>query len=131
MNAKVALVAAVSVTALSGAVFAFLANASPYVTVAQAKVTEKADNLHLKGDILTETVEIKPQARTCEFVLKDDHGQTMQVVSSDIPPNMGEATMVVAVGGMEGEIFKARKLLVKCPSKYQSENGDNYGVASK
>ncbi len=114
------LLVGVSAVALSGAVFAFLTNASPYVTVAQAK-TSKADNLHLAGDIIPETLQVNALKRTAQFMVKDLNGETMMIVSSDVPTNMGEATKVVAVGGMNGEVFQARKLLLKCPSKYESE----------
>lgn len=120
MTPKSMLLVGVSAVALSGAVFAFLTNASPYVTVAQAK-TSKADNLHLAGDIIPETLQVNALKRTAQFMVKDLNGETMMIVSSDVPTNMGEATKVVAVGGMNGEVFQARKLLLKCPSKYESE----------
>lgn len=123
MDSKGILVAGVSVMALSGAVFAFLTNASPYVTVAQA-MQSKSDSLHVAGDILKPTLQVNSAARQCRFTLRDKAGQTLEVVSSDIPANMGDATQVVAVGGMDGDEFKAHKLLVKCPSKYESEDSN-------
>jgi len=38
-----------------------------------------------------------------------------------VPQNMGEATKVVAIGGMKDGKFVSDQLLVKCPSKYESE----------
>lgn len=122
------LLVGVSVVALSGAVVAFLANASPYVTVAQAK-SSKADNLHLAGDIVPGSVDVNPLQRTARFMVKDLNGDSLLVVSDDVPTNMGEATKVVAVGGMQGDHFQARKLLLKCPSKYESEEKPGTEVA--
>jgi cytochrome c-type biogenesis protein CcmE len=38
-----------------------------------------------------------------------------------IPGNFDQATMVVAIGRYKGDHFEAEQLLVKCPSKYQTE----------
>ncbi len=110
-----------SVAGLSALVFAFVSNASPYVTVAEAK-TRPGDNLHLKGDINKDSLAIAAAAAKVTFDLTDEEGQIVTVVYSGPPPaNMGDATQVVAIGGMEGKVFAAHKLLLKCPSKYESE----------
>lgn len=123
MNAKVVLILGVSIVALTGALFAFLSNASSYVNVTQAKQA-KSDNLHLPGEIVPGTVEVKVLARECHFVLKDVEGHTIQVIASEIPANLAEATSVVAVGSVQNDVFHAHKLLVKCPSKYETEDAD-------
>lgn len=120
MNPRAFLVGGISVAALCGVCFAFLSNASPYVTIEQAKAS-KQDNLHVGGDLVRSSVDIQTLQRRCVFVMKDPSGDSLTVVSSDIPSNMGEATKVVAVGKMNGDHFAAHKLLLKCPSKYESE----------
>jgi cytochrome c-type biogenesis protein CcmE len=46
----------------------------------------------------------------------------MNVIYSGPPPsNMGEATQVVAVGGMKDGVFRAHQLNLKCPSKYEGK----------
>ena len=113
--------AVVTVLALAGVCVAFLTTASPYVTVAEARLT-KGDNLHVAGDLVKETLATDVKAKQMTFSLKDEKGEKMDVVYSGPPPaNMGSATKVVAIGGMEGDAFHAHKLLVKCPSKYESE----------
>ncbi len=100
---------------------AFLANASPYVTVAEAKQLQ-GDNLHLAGDILKETLKVDGAAQTVRFQLKDEKGDLVEVLyKGPQPANMGEATKVVVVGGVQDGVFHAHKMLVKCPSKYESE----------
>jgi len=106
---------------LTAMVYAFLANASPYVTVAQARQIA-GDNLHLAGDIVSGTLRPNPHEGVVRFTLRDEKGGLIPVVYTGIPPaNMGSATQVVAVGGHREGRFEAHRLLVKCPSKYESK----------
>jgi cytochrome c-type biogenesis protein CcmE len=110
----------VAVVGLSAMVFAFLTNASPYVTIAEAKAMP-GDNLHVAGDLDKSTISTNAVQHEVRFTLKDEKGDRVPVVYHGAPPaNMGEATKVVAVGGMKGPEFHASKLLIKCPSKYES-----------
>src|SRR5690349_12764287 len=98
------LTAVVCLLAISGVIYAFLANSSPYVTIAQARAST-SDNLHVAGDIVRETVHQDLMNRTLVFDIKDDTG-TMTVVYKGTPPqNMGEANKVVAEGGMKDGSF--------------------------
>lgn len=115
-----ALTAIVCILALCGVVYAFMANSSPYVTVAQAKAST-ADNIHVAGDILKSTVHQDLANRTLSFDIKDSTGIVTVVYTGTPPQNMGEANKVVAQGGMKDGKFVSEKLLVKCPSKYESE----------
>jgi cytochrome c-type biogenesis protein CcmE len=100
-------------------VAAFLGNASPYVTVQEAK-QQSGDNLHLAGDIVPGTLKVSAPSQTVSFMVRDEKGDTLPVVYRGAQPsNMGAATKVVAVGGHKSGIFEARKLLLKCPSKYE------------
>ena len=111
------------VTAFAAIAFVMLSNASPYVTVAQAK-SAKGDNNHLQGDLVKESVRVDTANAKVSFALIDDHGDRMEVIHHGLPPaNMGEATRVVVVGGVQGDKFESKKLLTKCPSKYESEEG--------
>lgn len=111
----------VALFATGGLVAAFLANASPYVTVQEARQLQ-GDNLHLAGDILKETLRVDGAAQTVRFQLKDERGDVVDVLyRGPQPANMGEATKVVVVGGVRDGSFQAHKMLVKCPSKYESE----------
>lgn len=106
--------------ALTGMTYVFVSSSSPYVTIAQARVTS-GDRLHLKGDIIKPTLITLPRERLVRFTLRDETGATTKVEFAGPPPaNMGEATQVVAIGKMLGETFYASKMLLKCPSKYES-----------
>ena len=118
---KIGMIAAIALTliGLCAVMFAFVQGASPYVTVAQAK-TMDGDNLHLSGDI--DTRSLNSTGRIITFNITDEMGDKATIIYDGPPPaNMGDATKVVAVGRMNGENFEAHKLILKCPSKYESE----------
>lgn len=107
--------------AMSLIIYAFIANASPYVTIKEAKLS-RADDLHVAGDLDRASLETDVRARQVRFTLTDEAGDRLPVVYAGAPiSNMGEATQVVAIGKCEDGTFLAHKLLVKCPSKYEAE----------
>ena len=112
----------VCLLAVGGMTYAFLANSSPYVTIAQARGMS-SDRLHLAGDIIKPTVHTDVARHILTFDLKDEKGDIVTVVyTGGAPPqNMGEATKVVAIGGMKDGKFVSNQLQVKCPSKYESQ----------
>lgn len=58
------------------------------------------------------------------FMLEDEHGQQVKVISNDPrPSNFEQAISIVAIGHYDvaQEAFMAEDLLVKCPSKYQEQ----------
>ncbi len=113
--------AIVAMLALAAVVAAFMSNASPYVTIAQAK-SNSGTRLHLAGDILKPTVNTDIVNHALTFDVKDKNGDVITVKHVGEPPtNMNEATEVVAIGKMEGDYFLSEKLLVKCPSRYEGE----------
>ena len=108
-----------SLAGLTAVVMAFLSNASPYVSVAEAKA-KPGDNQHLSGDIVPGSVVSDLHAGTVRFKVKDSDGQVADVLYQGPPPsNMASATKVVAVGGMKDGVFTTKKLILKCPSKYE------------
>lgn len=113
--------AIVATLAMSGVVAAFMSGSSPYVTIAQAK-TSTSDRLHLAGDLDKSSIHTDVLKHELTFRLKDEHGDSVTVVHEGDPPaNMGDATKVVAIGKMQGDRFVSQDLLIKCPSKYESE----------
>jgi cytochrome c-type biogenesis protein CcmE len=110
-----------TVVGLCAVVFAFVKNSSPYVTVAQAREID-GTGVHLAGDLNKES--LKFGRGFVQFEIKDKAGDRATVVYKGLAPsNINDATQVVAIGTMKGEVFEADKLLLKCPSKYESEAG--------
>lgn len=123
-GAKIAIV--LSIAGIAAMVAAFLVSASPYVTIREAKAMKPgSDGLHVAGDLIPKSLSIDAARGNVEFQLKDTNGDIAKVRYSGTPPaNMGSATKIVAIGSMQPDgSLLARKLLLKCPSKYESEPG--------
>lgn len=122
MNLRLVLPLVAGSLAITGMVYTFVSQSSPYVTVAQAK-TMRGKNLHLPGAMQKETLHVSPREKLVTFTLKDDEGNVVPVRYSGHPPaNMGQATRVVVIGGMKDGVFHSDRMLLKCPSKYEAEN---------
>lgn len=106
---------------------ALVANASPYVDIQAAKSMD-GDDLHVAGKLVPGSLKTSPKENLVAFSLRDEKGQTMNVSYRGIEPgNLQQTDKIVAIGGFEGEQFKASKLLVKCPSKYESAKTEAKG----
>jgi cytochrome c-type biogenesis protein CcmE len=122
------LVAVASGLGLIAVMTLFLANASPYVTIKEAKETKRT-SVHLAGDIMKETLDFLPTQGFVRFVIKDQNKDTIPVIYRGAPPaNMGDATQAVAIGSIKRGVFEADKILLKCPSKYESETAPAPGT---
>ena len=112
---------AVIVAALAFGSRAFVANLTPYITFAQAR--EAKGQVQIVGKLDKGTIAYKN--KTLLFGIVDDKGDRMSVAYDDVrPPNFEMATQITAIGAFDGEAFRAEKLLVKCPSKYQGDGED-------
>lgn len=60
-----------------------------------------------------------PARNVFTFTMADEEGTTHQVVYPDHKPaSFEDAETVVVEGRMDGDVFAAEHILVKCPSKY-------------
>jgi cytochrome c-type biogenesis protein CcmE len=122
MKPKTIIAIVIAMLATSAMVVAFLTNASPYVTVAEARTLTR-DGLHIVGDIDKATLSSNVREGRVYFRMKDEKGEPIDVVYQGAPiSNLSSATKVVAVGKMDGNVFLANRLIVKCPSKYEGED---------
>lgn len=114
---------AVAVVAAGGLATVFVSNSSPYVTIKDS--IGNSQRVHVVGKIVPDTLQQNTLAREVKFDLKDDTG--MMAVNYVGPPqsNLESATQVVVIGKMDGKVFTADQMLVKCPSKYESQNKAN------
>ena len=98
----------------------FVTNLTPYVTFKEAKADPNRV-FQVMGP-LDHSQEVKFDG-ALSFTIKDPKtGETMPVrFKKSKPANFEQATQVTAIGSWRGEYFEARKLLVKCPSKYEEE----------
>lgn len=122
ISGVVALGAAVGLTTV------FIQNASPYATVEEAGKYSGSNGIHIAGQLVAETLQQDPMKKQIRFQLKDDSG-VMNVVYTGSPiTNLHTATQVVVIGSYTDGTFHARDMLVKCPSKYESEKGPEKSV---
>lgn len=95
---------------------------TPYVSIAEA--TASNGSVQVKG-LLDKNFE--PRQIDSEFIfnLRDEvTGETLNVKYSGVKPDQfDEAYHIVAVGRYDAaeETFRAKKLLIKCPSKYEGQ----------
>ena len=61
-------------------------------------------------------------ANRFSFQMRDEQGVVREVVfNNPKPANFEDAERVVVDGQMQGDVFLAENILVKCPSKYNEE----------
>lgn len=110
---------------------AFFKTTIQYVSIEKAKSSTKI--VQVMGKIDFDKVFYNADDSRLEFAVYDAEAldkstaSTMNVVYYGVVPgNFDQATSVVLKGKSEGNIFIADQMLVKCPSKYQGEDGDGY-----
>ena len=97
-------------------------NVTPYVSIAEARTT--SNGVQVKG-LLDKNFEPVQTGNEFNFSLQDEAtGEVLRVKFDGIKPDQfDEAYHIVAVGKYEtaDETFPAKKLLIKCPSKYEGQ----------
>jgi cytochrome c-type biogenesis protein CcmE len=72
-----------------------------------------------------------PATNRFSFWMEDQEGAVRQVVyPNPKPANFEDAEQVVVNGRMEGDVFVAEHILVKCPSKYNDMRAAPTGTTS-
>jgi len=127
MNVKVILAVVLLAVATVVGVTSFRKTVTPYIAFSEAR---RASGLvQVNGALADKNYVVKQDEQYLEFRLRDEAGEIMPVqYRGVIPGNFDQATMIVAIGRYKGDHFEAEQLLVKCPSKYQTEA--ERGVAS-
>lgn len=85
--------------------------------------------VRVNGEIIPNSVNFDLNTLKLNFSMKDIKGsQRLNVVYKGTPPDLleQEGVTLVAEGSYNRElgIFEAKKLLVKCPSKYEKKEGE-------
>ncbi|HLE57489.1 MAG TPA: cytochrome c maturation protein CcmE [Rhodothermia bacterium] len=89
-----------------------------YMNFEQAAVS--GQRAHVVGEWVRDNhFQYDPASNTFSFLMKDDKGSVRKVLyNNPKPPNFEDAETVVVEGSMDGDVFRAEHILVKCPSKY-------------
>lgn len=96
----------------------FSSQVGGYESFTQAE--ESGRRAHVVGMWLAEHPRVyDPESNTFTFTMADENGTVREVVyAAPKPANFEDAEKVVVDGRMEGDVFAAENILVKCPSKY-------------
>lgn len=110
--------------ACTGLFASFVNSASPYMSIDEAK-NAGGTKVHLVGEIVPNSIQTLPRERSVIFQLVDAKGARVTVrYRGNAPAALATATRVDAIGTMQGAEFHSEKLLLKCPSKYESKSTD-------
>ena len=104
-------------------VSSFSEQVAGYEAFAEAEESGRA--AHVVGTwVRAQPTAYDPTANRFSFWMQDEEGTVRQVVyANPKPANFEDAEKVVVNGRMEGDVFAADHILVKCPSKYNDERG--------
>ena len=120
MNVKIIAAIVLLAAGIGLGVTSFRKSMTPYISFAEAR--QASGMVQVNGTLADKNYVLKPQEQYLEFKLKDDHGEVMTVeYRGTVPGNFDQATSVVAIGHYDQGRFRADQLLVKCPSKYQTQ----------
>ncbi len=99
----------------------FTKSMTPYVSFDEARSSGRT--VQVMGALEKGTSRYDTASKTLHFNLVDQKTQAVLPVSyRDVKPaNFEDAISIVAIGRFQEGSFRAEKLLVKCPSKYQGE----------
>jgi cytochrome c-type biogenesis protein CcmE len=108
---------------------AFRTSLTPYVSFAEARDARRV--VQVAGGLDKKSPRYEEATSTFHFALTDPKaGGTLPVRYNGLKPaNFEDAISIVAIGHWDARTseFEARKLLVKCPSKYQGAEVKSYG----
>lgn len=122
----------VVIAAAIGILMSTAGDASTYVGFNEAYEIALAGNskeIHvvgqLKKDAAGNVIGIEPGADrvSFSFIMVDDNGKEQKIeYNQPMPQDFVKSEKVVVIGSYQGETFRASKILLKCPSKYQEKN---------
>jgi cytochrome c-type biogenesis protein CcmE len=94
-----------------------------YVTPSELKANSiYGEGVRVSGQLIKESIRWEPKTLTLHFNMTDGKETLPVVYQGPIPDTFETGTDVVAEGKYAREgVFQASTLLVKCPSKYQSQ----------
>ena len=114
---------AIILAALAYGAQAFVTNLVPYVPFAQARTA--TGTVQIMGKLDKQSIQSGLQELLFDIVDKEGDKMTVSFTSAR-PPNFEMAIEITAIGKYDGQIFRAKNLLVKCPTKYQGTETKSY-----
>ena len=124
------IIAIVVIAAAIAIIIATAGDASTYVNFDQAYQMASAGNnsaIHVVGDLKKENGQIvglqnSEDKLSFSFVMVDDNQKEQKVIYNEpMPPDFLKSEKVVVIGNYQNNQFIAKKILLKCPSKYKDQ----------
>lgn len=107
-----------------------MADSGTYSDFSQAQA-RPGKEMHIIGTLNREkpiVYDPRQNANEFSFWMFDEKGTECQVIYHDAKPqDFEKSEKVVIIGAMEGKHFRARSLLLKCPSKYNDKQPTQFG----
>lgn len=132
MKIKHLVALAVAVVFIIWGIVAYLGTTIEYVTFDEARAATRT--VQVSGGIIHELVDYDTRTGRLEFTIYDlKSGERrapdrMRVIyEGEVPANFDQATSVLVIGRPGDDGFRADKLRVKCPSKYQRQVDESTG----
>lgn len=112
-----------------GAILSTLYDSSTYADFDEA-FSNSGKEYHVVGQLNKDKETIynpSVNADKFSFYMVDNDGEEKLVhLYKAKPQDFERSEQIVLIGKAEGEAFHAREILMKCPSKYNDENGDKF-----
>jgi cytochrome c-type biogenesis protein CcmE len=115
-----------------GVIVSTAGDASTYVTFGEAKnmaLTGSKKDIHVVGELKKDAqghvvgIEEGADKVSFSFVMIDENGKEQKVQYNEpVPADFTKSEKVVVIGSYAGDEFRASKILLKCPSKYQEQS---------
>lgn len=131
---KIHILLLVIIAVAAGIIISTASDASTYVTFSEAEEMAQNGNskdIHVVGALKKDAsghvvgMHYQPDVdpNLFRFVLLDNNNREQEVIyTKPRPQDFDKSEKVVVIGHMEGNIFKADNILLKCPSKYESDD---------
>jgi cytochrome c-type biogenesis protein CcmE len=126
------IVVIIVIAAAIGLLLSTAGDASTYVGFNEAyqmAKTGSSKEIHVVGQLKKDAdgnitgIEPGRDMVSFSFVMVDEQGREQRVFYNEpMPQDFTKSEKVVVIGNYAGDDFKASKILLKCPSKYQEEN---------
>jgi cytochrome c-type biogenesis protein CcmE len=115
------------ISALGYGIKAFVSNLTPYVPFAQARTS--TNQVQVMGKLDKASIQSSLQELSFTIIAPEEDRMRVSFTAAR-PPNFEQAIEVTAIGKYDanGDVFRAKNLLVKCPTKYQGTETKSYSA---
>jgi cytochrome c-type biogenesis protein CcmE len=120
---KIHIIGIVIIAVAIGAIFVSLKNTTTYANFAEA-IANQEKEYHIVGKLnkdLPQMYEPTINPDEFSFTMIDNNGISKSVVlHKSKPQDFDKSEQLVLIGKMQGDVFHANDILMKCPSKYNT-----------